>query len=191
LIEFENEINKFKNLQIPYNIETSIGTFEIKDSLLNKSFVGFFNTSFSVPTEIIVDKIKNDVIKKAKKRCGWNDIHKDKMFIIALDFENIVIDSDYLINALIGNFETWILEIDGEISNAYKKGWKNFLENMYVFPSVRFLDTKKRGIYFTNKIVKNVSAVIGMFRANRKPIIIPNPFSYEEINNPKLVDYLG
>jgi hypothetical protein len=38
--------------------------------------------------------------------------------------------------------------------------------------------------------VKNISGVLGIFRG-RNPVFLPNPFAYEEINDPKFAEYLN
>jgi len=188
--EFKEKVRMIDDSKLPTQIGTIIASFKIQKSPLDKGYTGFFETSgILVPYDKMIDKIKKDVIDKSEKRDEWIDKHRDKYFIVALMFESIYDDPMYLKSALFGNYAIYDIDFDWKIKDANEKGWKNFLEKMEIYPQYTHLDPKRRGIYFNVNSLKNVSGVLGIFRG-RNPVFLPNPFAYEEINDPKFEYFL-
>lgn len=201
LQELEAKIKTINLLSLPTEIETNVGKFEIYPSTSGKGFPGIIRTSvIKVSKDMedkILKKIRHDVTEKAKKRERWTDDHHSKIYIVALDFEEIIVyDEDDMEIALIGNSITVmpplripIIHETEEVHQAKERGWETFLHERYIIPSNRtYLDSNRKGIFFTEPVVKNISGVIGRFR-NRLHFI-PNPFAFEEINNPRLMNYI-
>ncbi len=195
--EFEAKIKILNSKSLPAEIETIAGKFEIKRSIKGKGFPGFIRTSFvKISEERQIEKIRRDVIVKAKKRNKWSNEHRSKIFIIALDFEELFYNKDYLEIALIGNTEKYIppLKVPNkpltkEILHAIKLGWEPFLREKYIIPSKQIcLNNKRKGIYLTEPIAKNISGVLGKF--GQELHFIPNPFAYDEINDPNLLKFI-
>jgi len=188
--EFKDKMRLVNNTNLPVNIETSIGSFKVEKSPYDVGYAGSFELSaILLPYEKIIEKIRKDVIYKSKKRDKWIGEHRNKIFIVVLVFEAFFHYIEYLEPALFGNHTIVLLDYDYKIKNANEKGWKDFLEKMNVLPQLSYLDPKKRGIYFTVKSVKNVSGVLG-FLYGRTLVFLPNPFAYEEINEPEFDNYL-
>jgi len=197
LQEFEAEIRKLDPASLPAEIETMIGKFEIHQSASCRGFPGIIRTSvITLPEEKMIGKIRHDVVEKASKRDKWTDDHRAKIYIVALDFEEMTYDKDYLEIALIGHrvyvkppLRVPIICETIEVQHAKERGWEKFLRETCILPSNRtYLDSNKRGIFFTEPIVKNVSGVIGRFGETLH--FVPNPFSFDEINDPRLVNYI-
>jgi len=188
--EFKEKVRMIDDSKLPTQIETSIASFKVQNSPLDIGYAGFLRPSgILVPYDKIIDKIRKDVIDKSEKRDEWINKHRDKYFIVALMFESIYDDPMYLQSALFGNYAIYDIDFDWKIKDANEKGWKNYLEKMKIYPQYTYLDPKRRGIYFNVNSMKNVSGVLGIFRG-RNPIFLPNPFAYEEINDPEFEDFL-
>jgi hypothetical protein len=171
-------------------IETSIGVFKIRNAIIAQGYVGAIFWGGGIDTKKYIDAIKRKVIEKANKRAKWNGEHLKKFFIIAIDFEDITVDPDELESALIG-FRT-IIDVDSSkiIEKSIKKGWDGYFKKMGIEQRYNIFEPQKWGIFFTCEIVKNVSGVIGLCKG-RPPIFVPNPFAYDEINNPKIENFLN
>jgi len=188
--EFRDKMVSINNSNLPTHIETSIGTFKVEKSPFDMGYTGSFQFSvIFIPDEKIIDKIRKDVIDKSKKRDKWIGEHRNKFFIVALVFEPLFHYIEHLEPALFGNDVICLLDYDYKINNANEKGWKDYLEKKNILTQISYLDPKRRGIYFTVNSVKNVSGVIGLLYG-RTPVFLPNPFAYEEINDPKFEYFL-
>jgi hypothetical protein len=197
LQEFEAKIKTLDPTSLPAEIETNIGKFEIHPSTSGRGFPGVIRTSFiKLPEKKMIEKIRQDVIEKASKRDKWIDEHQAKIYIVALDFEELAYDKDYLEIALIGHrvyvkppLQAPIIYETNEVQHAKELGWEQFLRETCIIPTNRtYLDSNRKGIFFTEPIIKNVSGVIGKFREELH--FVPNPFSFDEINDPRLVNYI-
>lgn len=196
LQEFESQIATVNPRSLPAEIETNIGMFQVRPSPSGRGYPRKLSTSGMIPWEKLVQKIRDDVVKKAKKRDEWSSEHRAKYYLVALDFEEIWYKKDYLEVALIGNTDTYssplpmskFVETD-EVKVARERGWEAFLHEKHILPRDRtYLDINKRGVFFTEPAVKNVSGVLGKFR--KTFYFVPNPFAFEEINDPRLVSFI-
>lgn len=195
LQQLETKLKMLNLSSLPMKIETDIGKFEVLRSPSNMGYPGVLSYDIIVPKDKLIKKICYDLKEKAKKREEWGTEHKSKVYIIALDFEEWGYE-DLLEEALIGS-RIYVLpplkvpaipETD-EVRHARERGWEDFLRKTNIIPSDQiYLDWSKKGVFFTESIMKNVSGVIG--RLDQKINFVPNPFSYDEINDPRLVSYL-
>jgi hypothetical protein len=189
-----NGINDFalsyKNDNNQIIINTSIGMFKIRNIRSALGYVGCILWGGGVDYQKQIEAIKKKVIDKANKRTKWSDKHLNKLLIIALDFEDISIDPDELESALIG-FKT-IIDVSSSkiIDKAIKKGWDKYFNKIGIERQYNIFEPDKLEIFFTCEVVKNISGVIGLCKG-RPPIFFPNPFAYDEINNPKIENYLN
>lgn len=90
LQEFKEKIESLKDESIHTQIETSIGTFDIKISTIHRLDIhkGFV-TNFNIPDEDIKKKIHDDIIIKIEKKKQWLINNPNKKYIIAIDFERL------------------------------------------------------------------------------------------------------
>lgn len=197
LKELESHITKIDPQRLPTEIKTSAGRFKVYTSPSGKGHPGVFRTPvIKIPTDKLVEKIRHDVITKAKKRDRWSNEHRVKYYLVAIDFEQIFYHTDDLDIALIGNTTTYLPPLPmpktpetHELKTAIERGWEDFLREKYVLPRDRTsLDFNKRGIFFTEPVVRNVSGVLGKFR--KALYFVPNPFAFAEINDPRLVFFI-
>jgi hypothetical protein len=195
--EFKTQMKTLNSLNLPMEIKTNIGKFEIHKSPSSRGYPGIITTSvITLPEEKMIEKIRDDVVKKASKREKWTSDHHSKIFIVALDFEEMHYDEDCINIALIGCTNTFmsskhmppICETK-DLQHAKERGWEKFLLEKYILPrNQTYLDNNKKGIFFTEPKVKNISGVIS--KHGKTLYFIPNPFSFDEINDPKLTNYL-
>jgi len=189
LCELKDKLQKIENDEIIQNICTSIGVFLVRRSQLELGYVGAFSLGSGFPVPKIIEKIRKDVINKAEKRTHWKGEHLKKYYVVALDFEHLSFTSEIndaiLKSALFGRYNLCDADIKEMVEEANQKGWRSYLQSL----NISSFDPRRRGIFFTEEISKNVSGVIGKFRG-REIVFIPNPFAYNEINNPKLLNYL-
>lgn len=129
--------------------------------------------------------------------------------MVALDYKEMFYDEDYMEMALIGTRVTVSgPEVSPGLANAYAnayirqkfreteeiksargRGWETYMREKCILPRNRtYLDPNKRGILFTEPIVQNISGVLGKFREALH--FVANPFAFDEINNPKLANYI-
>lgn len=181
----------------PTEIKTNAVIFEIHQSASGKGYPGILSTSLvEIPVDKQVEKIRRDICEKAKKREKWTGDERTKIYIVALDFENMTYGEDCVGDALIGSRVTVALPLPlpntpetGEVKSARKKGWEDFMRGECILTHNRtFLDPCRKGIFFTEPITKNVSGVIGKFRDTLH--FAPNPFASDEINDPQLANYI-
>jgi hypothetical protein len=185
--------------KLPVSFEIGGVTFEIHPvNGLQRGYPGIIRTPvFEVPTEIWADKLAVDVCEKAKKRGAWTGEHLRRYYVVAIDCEEKFLDEDDVDLRLLGSMVTdWgtmprpTIELGIDIKHALDRGWKSFLEKKCVIPSATtYPDPKKKGVFLTEPITKNVSAVIVRF-ARGSTYLLPNPFAYDEINDVEILDYL-
>jgi hypothetical protein len=170
-------------------INTSIGIFKIRNAKISQGYVGTFLWGGIDDTKKYIDAIRRKVLYKAENRVKWKGEHLNKFFIIAIDFEDGLVDLNTLESALICS--KTIIYIDSSlIDKAIKKGWDIYLKKMGIEQQQIIVEPQNWGIFFTKEIVKNVSGIIGICKG-RPPIFIPNPFAYDVINDPKLEFFLN
>lgn len=86
LQEFKEKIELLEDKNIHTQIDTSIGTFDMKLSINNDIYKSFV-TNITIPDEDIKKKIHDDIISKIKKKKQWLINNPNKKYIIAIDFE--------------------------------------------------------------------------------------------------------
>ena len=182
--EFQKKLYVEHNINDGLKINTKIGCFKFRKSRYAIGYAGIITSSAYIFNEQdnVIKLIRQQIIKKAKKRELWTNDQKKKQYVVILDFESLSYDPDYLKSALIGNHHR-ILYDNVNIEKAIEKGWTKTLEELEIIPN-RYLDPKRMGIFFTDNSTKNISAVIGKFRS-RPLTLIPNPFCADEINDPR------
>jgi len=128
----------------------------------------------------------------------WTAEHLRRCYFIGIDCEQAHVHQDDVDIALVGMTVTqWgdlpmpKVELGDEVRLAAAKGWKRFLEEKHVIPSSRtYLDPSKKGVFFTDSDTRNVSGVLVRFK-NASVYFLPNPFAYDQINDPRIVSYLN
>jgi len=197
LQEFESRFTSTEFVTFPARIQTNAGIFEIHQTESGRGYPGIlWHRVIDVPEDTLVQKIRQDTLEKAEKREKWEGEHLAKLYIIALDFEQLFFDRECLETALIGNRVTYASQLPlpefsetEEVKLAKERGWGDFMHDMCIVPRDRtYLDNSKKGIFFTEPVMKNVSGVIGRFQDTL--CIVPNPFASNEINDSRLVSYV-
>jgi hypothetical protein len=189
LEEFSKKYDALEVKEAGIEMLTCIGKFKLRESKIGKGYAGTFFWGSGIPYDKIMQKIRNDVIIKSEKRKKWKDDYLNKYYIVALDFEDIAYDPMYLESALFGSMTYFDTDPHHLIEKAQNRGWKGYLKSMQILSDYNILFPNKWGVFLTSEITKNVSGIIGKFRG-KKPVFYPNPFAFDEINNPKLVHYL-
>ena len=205
LQEFEEKI-KMIAPPVPAEIKTNVGIFKIHQSASGRGYFGILTTSaIEIPLDKQMEKIRQDVCEKARKRENWTNDHRTKIYIVALDFEDITYDKDTLEDSLIGDRVTISEEIPSNVADALirqifretpemrlakERGWGDFMREVYILPRNRtYSDLNRKGIFFifTESVTKNVSGVLGKFGGDLR--FVPNPFA--EINDPQLAKWIN
>lgn len=196
LQQLEEEIKTVSSSSLPKEIRTVIGRFKILRSESGRGLLGPVGYSvIEVPGDKLVEKIRWDIKKKASKREGWSEEHRARIYIVALDFAQKDYDKKYLEEALIGQRVTVMppLEVPPvpemtKVRRARERGWEDYLHRIHIIPNRTYLDPDNMGVFLTESVVKNVSGVIGRF--GKEVYFVPNPFSHDEVNDPRLVNYI-
>lgn len=79
-----------------------------------------------------------------------------------------------------------------KIERAQSNGWSSFLIEKSLIPNndqLSYIDKNNEGIFVSDKM-EDVSAVL-LIDHNRKCFLYPNPFCREEINNPKIINFIN
>jgi hypothetical protein len=194
---FKRKISRINLSKLPITIDVREAIFEVHSSQ-SKSFVGAIDTSLvTVPTNMLIKKIRRDVADKAAKRLSWKRREPRRLYIVAIDCDQPWIDEDDVEEALIGhkvavhrNVPLPSLKPIWGVKRSIKKGWKTYLMKKSIIPNSRtYVDPGKKGAFLSERVMKNVSGVLVRF-TNGSFIFMPNPFAYDEINDPKLATYL-
>jgi len=197
--EFKEKFSYCDLSRLPLEINVLGTRFEIRKSEFSKGYIGFIHTAcITVPREKLIKKIKRDVCEKAFKRINWSAEHRKKIYIVAIDCEQYWVSEDDVNEALIGRgcyfhstlpMPPWAppREVKEKIETAKQKGWKEFLIAKHIIPYDR-TRLEYDGIYFTRSETGNISAVL--VRKGNKYYFVPNPFAFDEINDPNLTKYL-
>lgn len=185
---------------LPVSFEIDRVRFEVHPTRkLHRGYPGIRRTPvFSEPTEKWAEKLAEDVCEKAKKRQAWTGEHLRKNYLVAVDCEQPYLNEDYVDLSLIGstvpqrgNMPLPTISLGADVQHAIKRGWKTFLEKKYIVSSgTTHLDPAKKGVFLTEPVTKNVSAVIARF-AKGTVYLLPNPFAFDEINDVGIQAYLG
>ena len=87
----------------------------------------------------------------------------------------------------IHNRDSW-----GKIERAQSNGWESFLRDKFLIPNnetLHCINENNEGKFVSGKM-EDVSAVL-LIDHNRKCFFYPNPFCRNEINNPKIINFIN
>jgi len=186
--EFKSAFPRLNLANLPVTYRSDGVEFKIVQSGMTKGYPGFIDTSvIVVPSHKYVERIRYLVTKKAEKRLDWTGDHLKKPYLVAIDCEQVFLFEEDCYQALLGSRTTYHDEPLVLVNQAAGKGWKDYLVNVHFIPADRTMFTSY-GIYLTRSICQNVSGVL--VRRDRHHWFIPNPFAYDEINDPSLADFI-
>ncbi len=188
--EFTKEFNSSSINSLPTVIKTTYADIGLNETKKGKSYFGItaMKEAICEPSEY-KDRIKYDVLQKAGKSRNWIEDELNKPYVVAIDDNSSFFYRDRYNIDLFGNATCYCqplkvpeIEINSEIETAINNGWKEYLRKMCVLPNNRsVISENERGLFFTDQVVKNVSAVLvkhaQMFH------IFANPLAEKRINN--------
>jgi hypothetical protein len=199
---FINEFKeKLKNISLnspKISIGTAVADVELHATEKRKSYfgIGTMKQAITEPPEY-KERIKFDVLQKAKKREDWTGDELDKFYIVAIDDDSLFFYVDRYNVELFGNATYCCsplpvprITIDSKIANALEHGWKGYWQEMCVIPNSRsVIPDNERGMFFNEPEMKSVTAVLIRHRGSF--YLLANPFSDERINNPQIFSELS
>lgn len=211
---FKQSYDKIKaeNVLPSLNISTPDIDFDLTKVNRKQGYIGFFFSDCAgVPTELI-EYLKQRCIDEKNKPNGFSIDLRKNPFIIAIDlhmrligqedvnrllYGDVVVPSHDSIKWMKNEWVTVITEIHNR--NSWKKieqvqsnGWDSFLREKFLIPdneTLSYIDQKNEGIFVSDEM-KDVSAILIIDRKN-KCFFYPNPFCRDEINNPKIVNFIN
>jgi hypothetical protein len=189
---FREKIKGISLDSLPITIRTAFADIKLYETKRKESYFGgvTMHEAVSEPSDY-GKRIKFDVRQKARKRNDWLKEELDKPYIIAIDDEAMFFYLDRYNVELFGNATTGQsgapeTGTNHEIEEAMKKGWKEYLEKMYILPVDRtVIPENERGLFFTDPSTKNVSAVLLMHQ--QKFYILANPLADSRTNDPTIL----
>jgi len=192
LEEFREKIKGISSRSLPITIRTASIDVELHKTKFKESYLGgrTMVEAVSEPNEY-GGRIRFDVHQKAKKRDKWREEELDKPYIIAIDSESMFFHLDRFNAELFGNATTYQRRVpetktNNEIEEAVKNGWKEYLEKMRILQVDRtVIPENERGLFFTDPLTKNVSAVLLMHQQTF--YILANPLADTRINHPTIL----
>jgi len=184
LEEFSYKYSEIDKNQSLLKISTSVGLFKLKKSKQNIGSFKGIGMGSGIPNNNIIQIIQNKIISKSKDYCKFSKNDRTNLYIIAIYFEDIKICNWHLEKALFGINTDLDIIMHDKIIQAKKRGWENYLDEMKIDEINEYCD----GLYLTSSHVKHVSGVIGICRG--QSFLYPNPFVFDEINKPELINYL-
>jgi len=183
--------------KLPFALTIEGVTFEFSQSPQKEGFVGIISTEGIVlPSSLFSSRIRFLVSDasygKALKREKWLSADRSKYYVIAIDVEQPFFDLDHAVDALFGtrthySYVAPKVPIRDEVKYASSRGWDSFLTYWHFLPKNKTV-FDKYGAFLEDSICKNVSGVLVL--AENKQLFLPNPFAFEEICNPKLIDFV-
>lgn len=206
----KNDISDF-----PLKIATDNVIFKVHQAY--SGYPGKFESEvIKVPTEKLMEYVKERLIQKAKKRDSYVGEHRNYLYFIAFDCEEKYIDELDIDLLLYGQtlelgtndvlklpvkvYEQWRQEkwksivsklqkdpVWTKLEVAIEKGWESFLINKYLIPN-NYINRNQNGILISEKSMENVSGVL--FKKNDEIIFYPNPFCSAEINYQEIQNIL-
>ena len=145
LEEFRQRFVEVDLKKLPRKILTEGATFEIYDrTKMNKGYPGVLrHRVIRFPDELFIEKIREDVIEKAKKRTNWNQENRKYYYFVALDCrEHFGIDDTVVSSALYGSSRYYVPPLkppqfipSKEIDQAAKRGWTDFMKKSGILPN--------------------------------------------------------
>jgi len=204
LEEFSQEMRKVKTDSSKITIKTAYAEVDLHPTGKEKSYLGI-NTMLEAITQPpdYIQRIKYDILNKARKREDWTGDELKKTYIIAIDDVSMLFSVDTYNNELFGHATYYSpvvygdatgrippppvpsIKINDQIKLAIKQGWKDYLVKMCILQNDRsVISENRRGLFFNEPILENVTAIMIM---NRKQFwLLANPFAEGKINNPKI-----
>jgi hypothetical protein len=192
LEEFKEKIKSLPSSSAPITVRTAALDVELHKTRGKESYLWArtMNEAVKEPDDYR-ERIKLDVHQKAAKRNEWLKEELDKPYIIAIDSESMFFHLDRFNAELFGKATTYNggvpeAKTNHEIEEAIVKGWKEYLRKMYVLQVDRtVIPGNERGLFFTDQLTKNVSAVLLMHQ--QRFYILANPFADSRINDPTIL----
>ena len=189
---FREKIRDISLDSLPITIRTAFADIKLYETKRKESYFGgvTMHEAVSEPSDY-GKRIKFDVRQKARKRNSWLKEELDKPYIIAIDDEAMFFYLDRYNVELFGNATTGQsrapeTRTNHEIEEAVKKGWKEYLEKMYILRVDRtVIPENERGLFFTDPSTKNVSSVLLMHQ--QKFYILANPLADNRTNDPTIL----
>jgi hypothetical protein len=200
--EFFSTLQSNSSPVLPLTINTSLATFELQRTPRPHSGWGMISTrGFVVPSQKYISKIEDDLTKKGRKRESWGRRRREKLYIVAIDWQGVHADRGDVKTALLGSTDSYgpgasmpTIRLPGKVNRAISRGWQSYLLSQCVIPNralktlLDFRVVSNRGFYYRRKVAKNISAVITL--SGNSSSILPNPYADDEINDPSLVNYV-
>ena len=190
LDEFSSQLHVLKNSTPPHHIITSYAEIELHEAKKDKSHLGMgIFSSFAEPSSY-GERIKYDVLQKAKKRSKWVANELIKKYIVAIDDESTLFYQDKYNIKLFGHATHHLgvipdITLSREIKNAINNGWEKYLRKMNVLLNDKTVILEdNRGLFFTEPNTKNITALL--VRNKNRYYLIANPFANSKINNPDI-----
>jgi predicted house-cleaning noncanonical NTP pyrophosphatase (MazG superfamily) len=191
--EFMEKIKDLSSKSPPITIRTTNIDVELLKTKFKRSYMGGTTMKQAIcePKEY-TERIRFDVLQKAKKRNKWLGEELDKPYIVAFDSESMFFYLDRFNAELFGNATIYggdripETRMSQEIEEAVNNGWKEYLEKMRILRVDRtVIPEDKRGLFLTDPTTKNVSAVLLMHQQTF--YILANPFADRRINHPTIL----
>ena len=124
--QIENFVEQFKKIITTVDTESLPQTeiilgceIEFSQSPKNQGYyAGCMTGAITNPSERVKPQIKNELVKKAKKRERWNDSHKNIKYLIALDIQQNWFVEDRLVSLLFGEQCAYLSKFFGKPGDA-------------------------------------------------------------------------
>jgi len=203
-ISFHREIRHVKTDSSKITIKTAYAEVDLHPTEKEKSYLGIGTMleAITQPPDYI-QRIKYDILNKARKREDWTGDELEKSYIIAIDDASPLFSVDTYNSELFGHATYYSpvvlgdttgrippppvpsIEINDQIKLAIKQGWKDYLVKMCILQNDRsVIPENRRGLFFSEPIFENITAIMIM---NRKKFwLLANPFAEGKINNPEI-----
>jgi hypothetical protein len=185
--EFKKIIQTIDQKSLPQNRDILGCKVTFTQPLYGKRgyYAGCVTGAINIPDEKFKEEITFRVQEKAKKRMSWNETQQNKPYLVALDIQQLFMESQYLVSLLFGErcyFEPPLkpkyTELP-EVSEAKANGWQKLLEEVGF--SKQICPIIQPGIFITNLFIsQNVTGVIA--RIGGEIYCLPNPFAEKAIN---------
>jgi len=192
LKEFISKLEKVQIDSLPFVITTIYADITLHKTQKDKSYLGIstMKEAISEPSDY-KERIRYDVLQKARKRNNWIGDELDKFYIVAIDDDSLFFYVDRYNIELFGNATTCLGEVpevklNYGIQNALKNGWETYLREMCILRNNRtIIPDNERGLFFTEPLTRNISVVLVKHRRNF--YVLANPLAEPRINNPNIL----
>jgi len=194
LDEFSNKLKTSSLKCSPVTIRTKYAEIELHQTNKKRSYLGIgsMKTAISEPSDY-GKRIRNDILLKSKKRETWIGDELYKRYIVAIDDDSVFFYIDRYNVEIFGNATYYKyplkvpdVKLDPKIEDAIKTGWEGYLERMCILQNNRsVIPEDKRGLFFTDPLTKNVSAVLVKHRNDY--FLLANPLADHKVNDPAIL----